>query len=358
MKNILNLSKHLKDEFPKTDTIEALHICVGYLLQTINSTEFQASFRKIVQKSEKPKIKKFRLLIKRSGYVVLNYRAFVYHVMDLPLNLTSKARNERVLKLAKDFDIRLRDAHNTQNPLIYDDIDFIHQVQDLNTKQFDSVVQVHKIKRSLNEMIQPLTKHSQRYALKKLRFIAKSCNLDIRDLTSEMLIKAIEAFYWTFPNEKSDAHTLNFLRRTCSNHGINMIQYYTARRRSRLVERGGEFELMVVSENQFKDMETNYESLSSTEKVDLELNMSVNELFHVYKNKPKTILFLRMLMGHRHEPFSKWLRQRGYIHRRGDNSSFLTETDPKMYIELVSEYLGIHQPRVDNFMKHLQFSLA
>jgi hypothetical protein len=198
----------------------------------------------------------------------------------------------------------------------------------------------------------------------------RSCNLEVHDLTGEMLCKAITTFYHTSMDCRSKEHTANFLRRTCKNHGTNMINYFTAKKRSRLNQvADGEFSLTMVSENQLnshsEDGEAfSYETLGGT--VDttshIMLDISVRKIIDCYtssltraKGNARKIKFIKLLMGHYDQAFSDFLHEKGIKYT---NDEYIDRIKPSRYTDLVAEYLEFNRVTYLKFLNSLRQQLA
>lgn len=147
--------------------------------------------------------------------------------------------------------------------------------------------------------------YTAKFAHKKLTFIAKSNNLKIDDLMTDLKVKAIRAFYEVTPFISED-HTLNSVKRAIHNEGINKIKYYTADRRRRLNNDGnGQFSNTEVSFDAVSrgtDSDMDMENLLMSQVMvkdhtirNLEIKMSLDNLRSLHKKRKKNVTALNLL---------------------------------------------------------------
>lgn len=352
---ITNLSKHISDNFPYRSRSHVLHMCIKYLMHSCSAFDFHRSLKKVLPRNYWPAIKKLRMEMKQSGYVLLNYRAFLYEtVHDY---LVSEDAVSRVEPRGVRLGICSGDARNAIRCGAVTDTSVLEYVRKLTPSELESVIDVLAIQRVYHEFEDNLRKYATNYVGYKLRFISNSCNIEPNDLVSDIILKAVEAHYWTYPSTMTPAHRLNYLRRSCTNTGLNLIYYYTADKRSRLIGNHEGFELKMVSENQISDKEISYDMLECPGEIrNVDLGMSIKSLVSRYSKHPKLAIFLKIVMGQRYNPFEQWL-VRYKIIRSFNDSSVYSERHPDEYMNLAAEFLGI-QKYVHGMFDRMRLSLA
>lgn len=330
---------------------EIFHISIQYLLHNLSSGKFTAEMKSLTSRSEWPIIKDYRLSLKRSGYFVLHIRACLF-------------------ALVRDRSFLLFDSYMDKYGIHPDDAPYIREVArtrevvdhilTVDHHQACDVENIVAIKSRLRGMLDTLRDHSTKYVLKKLWFVAKSSNINVQDLAADMLVKATEAYYWMFPTNKRLSHIINYLRRVCTNQGLNLIQFHTASRRSRLIKSGEGFDLKVVSENQIKGAASDdkdhihYENIASPE-IDFDADFSIKRLMEKWRGKTKTQTFIKILSGYEHKPFISWLRKAG---RTKEIKAISSGFNIKEHLQLVSDFLQVSIKRTMSFVKYLRAELA
>lgn len=352
-----NLSLSITDQLglaaDKAEHKQIYELCLLYVLKKLSAAAFQAQLKTITKKS----CTKFRLELIQSTYIIRNLKAFIIALSRAKLN----AEN-----LAERFSIGVEDltACRVSKKLI--------SGFDYTKKISMRVCNLKKLDAKLEGIIRELQIYCNRFVRKKLLFVLRSCNFEVHDLAGELICKAITTFYHTSIECRTKLHTLNFLRMTCKNHGNNMINYFTAKKRSRLIqvgEGGNEFSLTIVSENQLNLLENgeeaNYDSLSggydSSEQVILE--QSVAQVFSSYSNEKKKVgftgmvktEFVKLLMGFYNKGFTEFLYKKGVKY---SNDEYIDRVKTSRYIELVANYLEVDKLRTKTLLMSLRKKLA
>lgn len=323
---------------------EIFLLCIDYLLRNIGALKFKNSISKISGESSS-ECEKFRLNLVNSIYFLRNFKALV-----VKLAYGTKL-SKRELKIK--YEVSSEDINTCfRNFKHIDSYTF-------TKKQMVRVCNLASLDKKLQSLIPEIQTFCRHYVLKKLRFVLKSCNYELHDLVSEILCKAIVTFYFTSTDAKDRLHTLNFIRRTCKNHGLNMIVYFTAKKRSRLNKEGEDFSLMIVSENQMRktgESTIDYESLSSVldSSEQVILNVSIKKVANNLTNIKK-LKVIKLLMGYHDSSFSSFLRGKGI---RYSNDAYIDRVQAKRYIGLVAEHLNIERNKYYYFIEQLKQKLS
>jgi len=203
-------------------------------------------------------------------------------------------------------------------------------------------------------------KYVKAITYRKLRFIAKSTNVELSDIHSELLFKVVQSYYKMYPTDKPFNHVVNYLCRVVHNHAMNFISSSTSLKRGRLVNLGlgtkeDIFALTVVSENQLNTNvcdgeEIGYDQMAGTNPIlQFELEFSVSQLLDKYKSKTKKYRMLTLLMGTPDNQFVEWLRARKHLKAQESNTD-LQIREPDRYRELVISFLGVSRKGANVFL--------
>jgi hypothetical protein len=326
--------------------------CIWYLMGDIKPAEFQKNTMYLInRRSASKEVKSLRLLIKRSFYVVQDLRAFLY---GLYLDPSYKS----MMYLGNKYNISMLDRKNCWKAHILNRKSIIDRVREVNIK---SVMDLDFLNAQLEKMIPALNSYIRYHVNRKLYFISKSCNLEMRELMSEVMLKIVESYYWSMPSDKEYLHILNYLKRSALNHISVMIGFYTANKRSRLVSNDdfSDFNLIVTSENQM-DLES-IDAVLGEQPADtgeFEDKRSVYSIVNMYRLSPKPLLFIKMLMGEKNDIFSRWLKKRKIISRISTNETLMETVGSDLAIQYVSEFVGVTKEQSDKFINGLRTLLV
>lgn len=348
------ITHHLNFKFDSKEYNDAFRLCIRYVTRQLNASQFQAELRKTGNANPK-----LRAALSNSIYFLRNFRAFV-------LMMTTLSRSD-CRATGKKYEIDEDDVLSLRRN--FGEI----ALMEVEESVLRRVCRVKSLDAKLSSIIGEIKKFNENFVRKKLFFILNSCNYEVHDLASELTCKAILTFYAVAIDCKTKLHTLNCLRLTCKNHGNNMINYFTAKKRSRLNKVGDNtFALTVVSENQLMktmnddDSGTPYDEMLAVDNTSsMVLNIAVNQVMQKYANlidkgsnvdvNSKKISLMKLLMGYPDESFNKFLYSMGIKY---DNDEYIDRVQPKRYIELVTKYLQLGKQEISNFMATLRVSLA
>jgi hypothetical protein len=187
--------------------------------------------------------------------------------------------------------------------------------------------------------------------------------MDVSDMSNELSMKALQAYYRLVPTKKPIDYVVNYLKRVVHNHTMNIISENTSSKKARNINVSTklhpyEFELKVVSENQLNESEYKEfrDQLTEDTTPTLELTMSVSTLLAKYK--AKQVRFLKILMGVYDEEFTKFLREKKVCPRNKDN------TDITLYIscaetrKLLCEYFDVSSSSMNWFVSEVRSDLG
>lgn len=120
--------------------------------------------------------------------------------------------------------------------LLFHNGDLVNFVQELKMvdEGFDLTVEALKSEVSTPEVQKKLRSYASFWAYKKLRFVYLGNNLTIEDMVNELMLRAIQAYYWVRPFY-TRSHALNYAARSIEKQTLNIIRHYNAPERERVV---------------------------------------------------------------------------------------------------------------------------
>jgi hypothetical protein len=312
--------------------------------------------------------KQFRLKLHESRYLSLSLKLFLFRIARY-----RSVTLEMVKELCAELKIKVIDAKRmlqvwNQHPLF-------------RKRMKAEAKAVHKSQTYLltesglnlffNEIYPDVYKKIKFLAYKKLRFIAKSSNVELRDLENELLSKVVQAYYMMVPITKTELHVINYLKRVAHNHAMNIIKAETSLKKGRLVSVGTDkeqnrvFSLLMVSENQMAlpvdGSDASYDEVhgdTSNNLEKFELEFSVSEILSRLQQTSKKYRFLKLLMGHEDSEFTTWLQARKIATRSEDNVDVQLKLTTTEFNKLLSQFLNVAEDKVNAFILKLRRDLA
>lgn len=340
---------------------------LSYMTKGITAFEYQDLIKPYCEGRDFS-AKVFRLRLHTSKYMSLTMKLFM-----MLLSSTRSVSLERVKSLTADLGIHIVDAKRmyalwTAQPKFRARLKAdVHAIPEANKHLLDD----KELTRYFESMYASVMKYVKYVTYSKLRFIAKSSNLDLADLHNELLSKVLQTYYTLVPIVLPEAHVVNYLKRAAHNHAINMIKMETTQKRGRLVnvgldhEKNRVFSLRMVSENQMtltpEMAELSYDEIhndGSNSMAQFELEFSVAEILTKLQQRSKKYRLLKILMGTEDEQFTEWLRARGRCSAHHDNVDVQTKVSVKEFNCYLSEFLHVSEDRVNVFLFELRKDLA
>jgi DNA-directed RNA polymerase specialized sigma24 family protein len=214
-------------------------------------------------------------------------------------------------------------------------------------------------------------KYTKSLVWRKLRFVAKSSNLELADLDGDVMTKVVQSYYALVPTKQPLAYIQNYLKRAAHNHVINIIKSETTHKRGRLVNVGldknnnRQFSLLTVSQNQASlkldadgqpvvpDAEDESNSIAT-----FEVRFSIDELLASIRVGSKKHRFLLIMLGTEDKEFSAWLKKYGHCSAHEDNCDVQDRTTVKEFNILLAKYLNVDVIRIENFLTKVRQQLA
>ena len=340
---------------------------VSYITKGISAFQFQHTIKPYC-KGTGFSAKDFRLKLHESRYLCLNLKLFL-----LRIALHKSVSLDMVKELAAELQVKVVDAKRLlqvwqQHPIFRKRLKAEARAL---PKDMTYLLTEKGLNLFFSEIYGDVYKYIKFLAYKKLRFIAKSSNIELTDLHNDLLSKVVQAFYALVPIEKTPAHVINYLKRVAHNHAMNIIKTETSLKRGRLVNTGGDthnsrsFSLLMVSENQMTPTgdggESSYDEVhggTSNNLEKFELEFSVSEILSKLQQSSKKYRFLKILMGHEDTEFTVWLQTRKYAGRNEDNVDVQMKLSATEFNKLLSEFLNVAESKVNLFISRLRKDLA
>lgn len=338
-------------------------ICVKYVTGVIDAYAFQRDIKRVDITQSSFSGQKFRLELTKKAYYLLNLKYAA-------LNLTLNTINVKMLEtLHKGFGISLPDVLLLRT--IFSRQNFRREMR--NSPRLANIDRktieprdMERVRKTFATFQAPIMKHIRNKTYKKLRFVANSENSEHRDIHSEIMTKALTVYYGMVPTTHSDAYVLNYIRRSCTNHVLNIIDSATTEKRGRLKNTGKDgyggsnYELKVVSENQQSvagdDMEpTEFAGTindnNRSDATKLESDIVVSRLLKKYKGRKHAAL--NILCGNYDQKFTKWLLVRGRIKEGEDHQDLQQRVVHTTFIGLLADFLGVVRVSFEKFVAHV-----
>lgn len=177
-----------------------------------------------------------------------------------------------------------------------------------------------------------------KYINKKLRFLVKSYGVDKYELRSELQFAGIYAIYKKYPYFTSKLHALNIAKRAIHNRGINLISFYTRKRRQQLLQDGDGF----VSRCCDIDKLPISADTSFTEKS--EVTKTLDQL--IQNSDRRGSLLIKLARGDYDEKFSNYLTC--------NNSDYVEKVSYKKYMRTVCKYLCVSPETAKSYIERLK----
>lgn len=306
--------------------------------------------------------KNVRLGFIANNYFTLNLKLFAFSCVGLRLT------HSKLEALRVKYHVAKRDAQLIQ--LALEELDWFRDELEAAAIPFMAGVETSTMSgiQNLFTRIYPeLYAFVKRITYRKLRFLAKSNNLELSDFHAELLGKCVEAYYKCMPTVRSDLHVLNGLKATAHNHAINMIKAGTSQKSGRLQNVGRDkhnqhqFSMLVVSDNQMRRSELDVQRQDEDESASMahfELQFSISELVSKYQQHDKRYRLLMILLGTDDDDFTSWLRDNNLCKETESCSDVQLQVSADRYTELAAKYLRVEYAKVLAFLTTIGTALV
>lgn len=289
--------------------------------------------------------------------LLLNVRSFVYALIQNKVKTDSDG-----VKLMIKFNLLDKNNQNSSSQ----NLDLLRLIKDtgiLNShfkqiQEFPQVLMPAEAKALCQKEVKSLMPQIKNFTYRKLRFIANSNNCTMEDLHSS-LVSAVCVGFYNLQSNYRGKHLTNFLKRTIKGTGNNLIKYYTAKSRQRLVSTEDGFTSKVVStsigdSDEEKDVLDFVGSEDSNLK-DIELRTSLffqkKQVQEKYGEKSNQARLLEILSNDSKD-FVKWYnKQRG---TKFKTVISIQEEEEKKFLKVVRVYFGLDQNKWDALLKNIK----
>ena len=360
---------------------DAYTVAVRHILWNLDCPSFHREIAKLVDFSVfdfSPK--DFRLKLKDFGYAHFNIK---YYLLG-------------ILKTRKDFSFKRFEKRFPEYSIAKEDVNLCFKALESRklrtlisqTARYTSIKrrQVYPkafraAKDDLNRVIREVQPHCENKGKYKLGFVTKYHGMMPNELVSELLVKAVSAYYQILPvdfskkydrgqKESCIAFEVNCVRQAISRYTNNIIKSYTAECRGRLVNVGSDnqenaqFILKTVNESQLtnssQDEEgvADYSSYASleyheTDSVTAEFKYSVNQILRKMTRFTKRKLIYKLLTQ-QSQKFEKWLEDNKFIRSKHKTAhDYFIEKPKKVVAETIGKYVNLSKQKVLECMDEL-----
>jgi hypothetical protein len=363
------LSKYLQVKVDSDEFELVFAAYISHITKGISAFQFQKKISPYVPNTTSAKA--FRLKLARNKYNFFTLKLFIFQLPKIRKNDL-----EAVKALAESLGVKDKDSSRIYTLWLISP-NLRRRVKTI-VKEFSKQTDysIEGLESHFFENIFPIVyKKIKSVTYYKLRFIAKSSNLDLTDLENELTFKALQTYYTEVPTTKSIEHIINYIKRAVHNHAMNMINSAVSKKRGRLIcvgfDKNNErvFSQLVMSENQFKatsvitpnsNLLNFFEYLEETEDPtnDLDNEICVTTILNKYKLDEKKYRLLSILMGNIDLKFTKWLIARNYCTNLEDNRDVQDRINMNEFRKIVGIYFKLGIDEVNVFLMKLGKSIT
>lgn len=323
-----------------------------YLIRAMDSREFQATLVKVTGVTKRD----FRLALTNSGYYTLNLKMHVITSASCKADPKLVAASLATHKILKADRVAL--AHFYADGVIRKHVLMIK-------REFGGTIPtMAQIQSRLAWLLSRLDRHMNGIVFKRMRFIVGSTDLDYADLKVELKAKLIQTYYWTMPRNRSVAHLVASTTQSLNNTAVNMIQYYTAGKRARIVRNEKMmFEYVEVGfdtstkDSGHGDPLPHKELAVDHSHLSLEGKIAVQQLVANFAVTAKKSLILKLFMGIHDSEFTEFLRDNRLIGKVEDNTDFQEAVPQSEFIQKVAEFAEVTRKFIRKFLELMQSAL-
>ena len=361
----LTLKTELNLDMREEAGIQVARHVVSYLCGVTTAYQAQAGLKPYIAKLEtQHSAKTFRLHVVGSSYNLLN-------IKFMALNLCLRPPTpENIMELSNTFGVGKNDAVLLRKC-------FLDKKWRAAMRKSDRVKAITKanideaamdeVKIEITEMYSDLMRHIKSVCYTRLRFLIKAENCEAADFHSDMMYKAMRAYYMMVPTKKTKAHILNSLRSTCTNHALNIIEEKTTNKRQRMVNDGADgfggntYSMRCVSENQMiasdgeaaPSYEATLNTLNSSDGNRMLSNLNFERLVQRMGITAKRRRALLILSGKEDRRFTKYLLDCGIIAQGEDCTDFVHRCGFDTVVTRLSVYLNVRKYRLVKFFEQV-----
>lgn len=200
-----------------------------------------------------------------------------------------------------------------------------------------------KFGRICGDIVTAVRTTAKKFVYVKMRFVDRHqrTGLTLEDFENETIEQGLQKLMLQYPLIQSKLHAINIVKHIVRNHGLNMIQKFTRQKNSALVAAEGTQSRVLDISNLPVDMQPEAPSVRETS----DLYLDYKHVMYKYRDKRRTLLAL--LSGLYHKGFSDWLSSKGIAYA---NDELIDRVQPKRYLKLAREWLGVSDDAVTKFL--------
>jgi len=208
--------------------------------------------------------------------------------------------------------------------------------EDIKELRAMKTLSMSAVNKKQDSLCNELTSYISKFVYRKLRFIATGNNMSLQDIKNELLCRAVQVFYMSAPQCTSSLHLLNKMKQGIHNQGMNLITYYTSKKRARCVQDGEQYTNTVVSEVMVDTTDAPNKAYDSWE-----TSLSISHYLDSLPRKKR--VFIEILQGE-NEDFDR--KEPHFMLKSFDNK-----------IKTMADYLGVSVGAARKFMEQLKQDL-
>lgn len=325
-----------------------------YSVKALTAFEFQKALNTVCKRHcVKQSTKVFRLKLCDSSYFLLNIKLFMLNYINNKLHL--KNNRQKLISTVRAFAIKKEDYLSILGFLTSstNKNSVVEACSKIANQKIPSLLEVEC---QFNTIYTDIISYVKHITYKKLTFIINSNNMCPNSLHSELITKALTAYYQQVPNLRSDLHIRNYLKRVIHNHALNIIAKYTFSKRIRLVNVGGNYVLNVTSENQMlktEDGESGFDAVQIYNEPGYGKVESDNAISVMLSNSGdhRRTTLLRLVLGEYDNRFTQYLHNEKVIPESSNNDTYYSASNVKTYVRHACSFLNIKPNAGNNIIR-------
>jgi hypothetical protein len=354
--NKTSLAKFISDYFEvpcgSKDFLYIYSSSLKYLTKTITAGTMHKRIKTVTNKS----VKVFRLQLVNVGYYLLNVKMWLIHSY-------ANKRNPKWNGRAELDSMGIMKYDKLYLPQFVSDPELRSQVKAMMFQLGGKVgiPTIKSLKETLIKVVQlaevKLKPLINNLLWTKLKFLVQCGSLDFESVKGELKAKMIQTFYWLAPYRKESInHWVMSMIKPIKNHAINLINFHTTQKRTRMIEENGVYKVVETSvdsveEDRLGDMGAVVE--------DIESKIVAQQLIDRYGITAKRITAFKLMAGVYDEKFTTWLKEHQYISNNSnfDNTDFQEQVRNKFFLKLVARYVKLNWLYFKNLILSIRFRL-
>lgn len=303
---------------------------LGYVLNVYDFNEFYHTVKDFISWKHAQDIKQKCF----ESYEFLKLKIAIYKIIEDNLNRKS------------DIKLYFKKAElNKSDYLIYEDLRSMEELYlkcKKKARKIEMDIEIpNNVRKNCNELMGNIDGYIKRFVNAKHHFIVKSQGISAEDISNDLRLRAVSTYYHVYPFKPSDA-MIGMVKRAIHNHGINLIEYYTTKKRGRIIniEGSGVFEsnihsLDISDDNGSAIIDTldsgfTYESIM--------INTSISNIMKNSKSKERKIM--KLLLRCNSKSFISFVNNK--LNKKWDSTKQIsTNISNDQYLNLIQEYMGM-----------------